>query len=49
MWFLFRLTSHIRCPDLFLIDDIKGSASNVVRDGVKANGYGVSILRHKTN
>lgn len=36
--FLFQLTTHICCPDLLLVDDIKGGAGNAIRDGVKADG-----------
>ena len=49
MWFLFRLTSHIRCPDLLLVNDSKGGGSNVVCNGVKAEGHKVRIARGKTD
>ena len=47
MWVLFRLTSHIRRPDLLLVDNSVGSSGNVVCDGVKANNHTVRIVRRK--
>ena len=47
MWILFQLTSHIRCPDLLLVNDIVGGGSNVVRDGVKADNHTVRVIRRK--
>src|SRR5882757_5677888 len=44
MWLWFRLTSHIRCPDLLLVDDSICGGSNVVCDGVKADGHKVRTV-----
>ena len=46
---LFRLTSHIRCPDFLLVDNSVGGGSNVVRDGVKADNHTLSIVRNMKN
>ena len=47
MWVLFKLTSHIRCPDLLLVDNSVSSGSNVVRNRVKAYNHTVRIVRRK--